>query len=101
MRAGDGAGAERRLREGYDVLERMGERGFLSTTAGLLAQVVLDQGRIDEALRLAEVCRDAASDDDLFSQVLWRIGRAKAIAPPAAPAVGPPLALEAGALHQA
>jgi len=95
MLAGDAACAEQRLREGYDVLHRMGERGFLSTTAGLLAQVVLDQGRIDEAIRLAEVCRDAASDDDLYSQVLWRIGRAKAIAPAGALAEALALAEEA------
>ncbi|MGH2407603.1 MAG: AAA family ATPase [Candidatus Limnocylindrales bacterium] len=78
MLAGDPVRAEQLLRAGYEILDHMGERSFLSTTAGLLAQVLFDQGRFEEAIHLADVCRDAASADDLFSQVLWRIGHANA-----------------------
>ena len=49
MLAGEPAGAERHLREGYRLLESMGERALLSTTAAFLAQAVLAQGRDDEA----------------------------------------------------
>ena len=47
--AGDAAAAERALRAGYDIADKLGERGYLSTAATLLAHAVLDQGRLDDA----------------------------------------------------
>src|SRR5205085_3371360 len=35
--AGDPAASERELRGGYEVVEKLGEQGFLSTVAALLA----------------------------------------------------------------
>ena len=43
-------GAERQLRKGYEELERIGETGYLSSVAGILAEAVRMQGRLDEAL---------------------------------------------------
>jgi hypothetical protein len=65
---------------GYEALERMGEQTYLSTTAAFLARAVLAQGRHDEAERLTQVSEDIASDDDLFTQAMWRGTRAKLLA---------------------
>ena len=42
--AQDYAAAERHLREGYEALCAMGERGFCATTVALLAQAAYEQG---------------------------------------------------------
>jgi ATP/maltotriose-dependent transcriptional regulator MalT len=78
--AADSTAAEQAQREGYAALEALGESGFRSTIAGLLAQTIYDQGRYEEAGRLAEICKELAASDDLASQVLWRGVRAKVLA---------------------
>jgi class 3 adenylate cyclase/tetratricopeptide (TPR) repeat protein len=78
--AGNASLAERTLREGYQRLEAMGEKGFLSTIAGDLAHVLYGQGRDDEAERFARASADAAQRDDVVSQVLWRTALAKVLA---------------------
>ena len=61
----------------YEALAQMGERGFLSTTAGLLAHALCALGEDDEADRFSRASEDAAAPEDVFSQVLWRSARAK------------------------
>ena len=78
--AGDPVAAEATLREGYVGLERMGEKGYLSTVAAHLARALYAQGRYEEADHFAAICSDAAQPDDLMSQVLWRAVRAKILA---------------------
>jgi class 3 adenylate cyclase/tetratricopeptide (TPR) repeat protein len=78
--AGDLAAAERELRWGFDTLEAMGETGFLSTVAAMLAGVTYAQGRYEEAEHLAEISEQATAADDLISHVLWRTVRAKLLA---------------------
>ena len=75
--AGDLAVAESELRADYQRLEEMGERNYISTTAGLLADVLYRQGRYDESAQFAEVCEDIASPDDVASQFHWRCVRGK------------------------
>jgi tetratricopeptide (TPR) repeat protein len=58
--AGDYAAAERELRAGYEGLGKIGEDGYRSMIAALLAEAVLEQGRTDEALQLVEEARDLA-----------------------------------------
>jgi tetratricopeptide (TPR) repeat protein len=77
--AGDPVAAEAAVRPGYEALERMGEKSFLSTTAGVLADALYRQGRYDEAEREADVCREAAAADDVASQIEWRWVRAKVL----------------------
>ena len=55
----------------------MGERNYISTTAGLLADVLYRQGRYDESAEFAGVCEHLASPDDVASQFLWRCVRGK------------------------
>ena len=78
--ARDPAAAERELRRDFEVLEEMGERYFLSTTAGELARAVYAQGRYAEAEELTQLAEELSGDDDLTSQALWRSVRAKALA---------------------
>jgi tetratricopeptide (TPR) repeat protein len=77
MLAGNPEAASRRLLESYNTLEEMGERGFLSTIAGFLANALCAQGEYDEAERFSRASEDAAAPDDVLSQVLWRSTRAK------------------------
>jgi tetratricopeptide (TPR) repeat protein len=92
--AGDPYEAERQLRPACDELQEMGESGFLSTTAAVLARAVYEQGRPDDARGLTETSERAASPDDIVSQVLWRGTRARVLA-----GRGDAEAAEAFALH--
>jgi class 3 adenylate cyclase/tetratricopeptide (TPR) repeat protein len=80
MLAGDLHAAERELRGDYQTLEQMGERNYISTTAGMLAEVLYRQGRYRESSELAGICRELASPDDVASQFLWRCVQAKLLA---------------------
>jgi class 3 adenylate cyclase/tetratricopeptide (TPR) repeat protein len=80
MLAGDPKAAERELRRGYQSLSEMGEKGFLSTIAGQLADALYQMGHFEAAERFAEIGRDASSPDDLTSQTLWRSVEAKILA---------------------
>jgi tetratricopeptide (TPR) repeat protein len=80
MLAGDLEAAERELRKDYQTLEQMGEHNYISTTAGILAEVLYRQGRYQESAELAGVCRRLASEDDVASQFLWRCVQAKLLA---------------------
>jgi class 3 adenylate cyclase/tetratricopeptide (TPR) repeat protein len=75
--AGDLAAAESELRTDYRRLEEMGERNYISTTAGLLGDVLYRQGRYDESAEFAGICEHLASTDDVASQFLWRCVRGK------------------------
>lgn len=69
--AGSPVAAERYLRQDYEVLQAMGERGILSTIAGVLAEAVYRQGRFDEAQQLTEEAQALAAGDDLDAQARW------------------------------
>jgi len=75
--AGDPAAAARISRESYAQLEPLGERAYLSTAAALLAHALGDLDELDEAEHFSRVSEEASSPEDVFSQVLWRSGRAK------------------------
>jgi class 3 adenylate cyclase len=75
--AGDLVAAELELRTDYRRLEEMGERNYISTTAGLLADVLYRQGRYEESAEFAGVCERLASPSDIASQFLWRCARGK------------------------
>src|SRR5581483_985652 len=76
----DHAAAESCLRGGYAELERLGEKGYFSTLAGLLGEAVEAQGRHDEARELARAAAAAAADDDAATQVGWRVTEARCLA---------------------
>jgi tetratricopeptide (TPR) repeat protein len=70
--ADDPVRAETELRRDFDALEAMGERNFISLTAGLLADAVYRQRRFEEAQTLVELSREIAAPDDLAVQIVWR-----------------------------
>jgi len=76
----DPAVAEARLRETYDVLDEAGRRGVLSTVATILAECLYRQGRYDEVDGMLDAAAEKGNDDDLYTQVRLRIGRAMLLA---------------------
>jgi class 3 adenylate cyclase/tetratricopeptide (TPR) repeat protein len=80
MSAGEPEEAERTLREGYDELERLGEKAYLSTSAAALAGALYELDRLDEAERFTGISEETADPTDLASHILWRSVRGKILA---------------------
>jgi class 3 adenylate cyclase/tetratricopeptide (TPR) repeat protein len=80
MLAGDYQAAERELRRGFELLDRMGERYLRSTVAALLARAVFEQGRLDEAEELTRAAEELAGAGDVETQAAWRSVRARVLA---------------------
>jgi tetratricopeptide (TPR) repeat protein len=78
--AGDAAAAERELEWGVRALQRIGELAWLPTLAGLLAEVLYQQGRDDEAEAALRLAEETAGSEDAYSQGLLQIVRAKILA---------------------
>lgn len=80
--AGDAAAAERELRRVCEHYEQVGELGFLSSTAPYLIEVVLAQGRDEEALLLSErwTPERLTLPEDADAHTHWRRVRAKVLA---------------------
>jgi tetratricopeptide (TPR) repeat protein len=78
--AGDPAAAEAALRRACEMLERMGDRGVLSTFAGALACTLCTLGRYDEAEEWSHKSEELGASDDIGTQMLWRQARGRAIA---------------------
>jgi tetratricopeptide (TPR) repeat protein len=70
---GDAARAEGYLREAIRVLKPLGDRGTLVESQRLLSQVLLAQGRVDEAERLALESRDTVGCRDVSSSSTSRL----------------------------
>jgi tetratricopeptide (TPR) repeat protein len=66
---GDTARAERALRQAFDTMQGIGDSYILATTAGSLAQVLVDQGRFEEAERMIEI-GSVADRADIDAHVL-------------------------------
>jgi predicted ATPase/class 3 adenylate cyclase len=80
LTAGDPVAAEHHAREAYDTLRVMGDRNYLSTLAGFLAEALYAQGRLDEAQQITEEAQETAAPDDIDAQARWRVARAKVLA---------------------
>jgi predicted ATPase/class 3 adenylate cyclase len=78
--AGDLEAAERELRRDDEALAALGDRFYRSTVAAMLAGVLDLRGSLDEAERLSEVAETLSDEDDVVSQVLWRVARARVYA---------------------
>src|SRR5207247_7184789 len=70
--AGDAAAAAAFGEEGCALLDELGERSMLSTTAGRLAQALYTLERLDEADGWARRSEELGASDDLITQMLWR-----------------------------
>ncbi len=75
--SGDAVAAERELRRGLELAQRIGDRGRVPNLAALLASVLLDQGHTDDAEEYVNLARDGAHKSDSSAQALWRIAAAR------------------------
>ncbi len=80
LRAGDPAAAERPLRQGYETLERMGERSRRSRVAAMLAHTLLAQDRPDEAEQFIAASEEQAAIDDFSTRIVSGAARAGLLA---------------------
>jgi tetratricopeptide (TPR) repeat protein len=96
--ADDPVAAEACLRRGYERLADLGEQAVLATTAAMLAQAILAQGRYVEALAFCDVSERSADEDDLVTLVIARHVRARVLAERGAVAEAEAVARDAIAL---
>ena len=75
--AGDQAAAESALRGGYEALGNLGEIGHRASVAAMLARTLHARGHALEAEALVREVEETASEQDLWSQVLYRLTRAR------------------------
>jgi class 3 adenylate cyclase/tetratricopeptide (TPR) repeat protein len=80
LRAGRVDDAEAAAREGIEELERLDERGFLSTMVGRWAEALCCQGRWQEADEAAQKVAELAQEDDFEPLFRWRSLRARFLA---------------------
>jgi class 3 adenylate cyclase/tetratricopeptide (TPR) repeat protein len=80
IRAGNFDVAEAEARKGVEGLERLGEKGFLSSTLGQLAEALYQQGRFDDAAEIAERILELAIPDDFDPQYKGRAVLARVLA---------------------
>jgi class 3 adenylate cyclase/tetratricopeptide (TPR) repeat protein len=71
--AGDFERAEEHARLGWDGLGLLGERGYRSTTGGVLAEALAELGRLDEAASIIDESEEIAGEDDWLTtaQCTW------------------------------
>ncbi len=94
-RAGNPQGAEEVLRESCELLEGMGDRGWLSTFAANLGHVLCSLGSYDDAEEWGAKSRELGGSDDIVTQMLWRQVLARVHAHRGEPAEAERLAREA------
>jgi ATP/maltotriose-dependent transcriptional regulator MalT len=68
------------LRRGFEVLTELGEQFVRSSIAGLLAQTLVDQSRLEEAEEMTVVAEELSDAEDVDAQVIWRCARARVLA---------------------
>ncbi|HEY8727285.1 MAG TPA: tetratricopeptide repeat protein, partial [Gaiellaceae bacterium] len=76
-KTGNPANAEKLFRESIRLLAPMKERGTLCESQRLLAQLLLAEGRIDEAEKFALAGRETVSAEDVLSRATTRVALAQ------------------------
>ena len=69
QRRGDLEEAERLFRDAIRILKPLGERGHLCENQRMLAQVLVERGKLDEAERVALEARETVGPEDAVSQL--------------------------------
>jgi tetratricopeptide (TPR) repeat protein len=75
--SGDWERGAETLREGYEMLERMGSKANLSEIALDLGDAVFRLGMIDEAERLSQIGEEVTAKEDVFGMAQWLNLRAR------------------------
>ena len=71
--------AEQQFRKSVERWDALGETGFNSTMTALLASVLCDLGRFDEAEANVNRSRELSAEDDFASQAAWRTALARVL----------------------
>jgi class 3 adenylate cyclase/tetratricopeptide (TPR) repeat protein len=71
------------LRWAFGELREMGASSAMSTVAAFLADALVAEGSIDEAIRYSDFSERHAAGLDIATQVMWRVARANATHDPA------------------
>jgi class 3 adenylate cyclase/tetratricopeptide (TPR) repeat protein len=74
--AGDAEAAERELRTGYDMLVEIGDVHLRPMLAAYLAAVLVEEGNLGDADELASYAESHSWEDDIVTEVMWRVARA-------------------------
>jgi class 3 adenylate cyclase/tetratricopeptide (TPR) repeat protein len=80
MLAAEPTRAETELRNAYEILDRIGDVGHLSSIAPDLGDAVYEQARYDEAFLLSEIAERITIQGDVDAEVRWRLLRGKTLA---------------------
>ena len=75
--AGDLDGAEREIRAGYDILVEIGDVHLRPTLAAYLAAALARAHRTAEAEELARFAESHSDEDDIVTEVMWRVASAE------------------------
>jgi tetratricopeptide (TPR) repeat protein len=75
--AGDAEAAERELRTGYDLLLEIGDVHLRPMLAAYLAAVLVETGNLGDADALASYAESHSWEDDIVTEVMWRVARAQ------------------------
>ncbi|MEK6275607.1 MAG: tetratricopeptide repeat protein [Actinomycetota bacterium] len=78
--AGNPAAAVELGEEGCRLLEQIGEKSYLSTSAGMLAQALYALDRLEDADAWASRAAELGAGDDATTQMVWRQVKAKVFA---------------------
>jgi class 3 adenylate cyclase/tetratricopeptide (TPR) repeat protein len=75
--AGDVEAAVRELRTGHRLLEEVGDVHFPATIAAYLAAALVQGDRAADAEEVAQFAQSHAWEDDIVTQVMWRVALAQ------------------------
>ena len=75
--AGDAEAAERELRTGYDLLVEIGDVHLRPMLAAYLAAVLVEKDNLEDADALASYAESHSWEDDIVTEVMWRVARAQ------------------------
>jgi tetratricopeptide (TPR) repeat protein len=75
--AGDPEAAERELRTGYRMLEKIGEMHVRPTIAAYLAAALAQEGQAADAEEFAHFAESHSDEDDIVTQAMWRVALAQ------------------------
>jgi class 3 adenylate cyclase/tetratricopeptide (TPR) repeat protein len=75
--AGDVEAAERELRTGYRMYEEIGDMHLRPTIAAYLAVALAQGNRFADAEKIAQFARSHVWEDDIVTQVMWRVALAQ------------------------
>ena len=98
--AGDVEAAERELRTGHDMLVEIGDVHLRPMLAAYLAVVLVEKGNLGDADEIASYAESHSWEDDIVTEVMWRVARAQIQAHAATAADAEPLAREAVVLAE-